>query len=345
MNIINQNPTQLWDFFIFSTMRKILLPAIILIFSLVLFGCGQSKNISSEAEKTTPAEITISETDISHTLKYLSSDELEGRKTGTEGIEKAAQYIEGIFKKHALKPFFESYRDSFEVKGTTGYNLIGLKEGSDPRLKNEFIIIGAHYDHIGTGKLVGNDSIANGANDNASGTTAVLELAKYFAEKDTKRSIVFTLFSAEEMGLVGAKHLAGRLKKQSLNLYLMYNIEMIGVPMEGKEYQAYLTGYELSNLGEKFNEYSGEKVIGFLPEAKEYNLFKRSDNYPFYEEFQIPAQTISTFDFTNFDYYHQVSDEYELMNVAHMADLIKSIIPGIERMANTATREIKMDQE
>ncbi len=149
-------------------------------------------------------------------------------------------------------------------------------------LKDEVVIIGAHYDHVGQGEPVDGDIIANGANDNASGTTAVLELAKYFANNPPKRSMLFTLFSAEEMGLVGAKELAKELKDEELDLYTMFNIEMIGVPMEGRDYMAYVTGYEISNLAEKFNEYAGGKILGFLPQAKEYSLFRRSDNYPFF---------------------------------------------------------------
>lgn len=337
-------------------MKKITLPFCALALSLAAISCGDSKKISNSGanaaangnaqEIEVSDEISVSEAEVSAALEYLSSDELEGRKTGTQGIEDAAIFIEEVFEDNNIKPYFNgSYRDSFEIDGLDGYNLVGLKEGSDPDLKDEFIIVGAHYDHIGFGKKVGVDSLANGANDNATGTTAVLELAKYFSDKDTKRSILFTLFSAEEMGLVGAKRLSERFKEENLDLYVMFNIEMIGIPMEGRDYEAYLTGYDLSNLAEKFNEYSGEKVLGFLPQAKEYNLFRRSDNYPFYEDFQVPAQTISTFDFTNYDYYHHVSDEFQYMDVSHMANLIEAVIPGISATANSETREIKMKDE
>lgn len=325
-------------------MNKNLVSGFVLSASILFISCGQSKDTADGAVVEEPSlEISVSEEEVAQTLEYLSSDELEGRNTGTEGIEKAAVYIEEVFRNSGIKPYFKTYRDSFEVEGTTGYNMVGFKEGTDPQLKNQYIIIGAHYDHIGEGEPVGDDSLANGANDNASGTTAVLELAKYFADVETKRSILFTLYSAEEMGLIGSKFLAKRLKSEKLDLYVMFNIEMIGVPMEDKSYSAYVTGYELSNLAETFNDYAGEKVLGFLPQAKEYNLFMRSDNYPFYEEFHIPAQTISTFDFTNYEYYHHVDDEFEFMDVSHMTELIENLIPGLERMANTASKEIKMN--
>ena len=222
------------------------------------------------------------------------------------------------------------------------YNLVGYIVGKDEQLKNEFIIIGAHYDHIGNADPVADDNIANGANDNASGTTTVLEIARYFGKyKNNKRSIIFALFSAEEKGLLGSKHLAKRLKDQNLNLYAMLNFEMVGVPLVGKDYFMYVTGYEESNLADVFNTYAEEKLVGFLPTAKEYNLFKRSDNYPFHLEFGVPSQTFCTFDFTNFDHYHQVGDEVALMDFEHMALLVNKTIPVLEDIVNAPMREIE----
>ncbi|TQD34356.1 M20/M25/M40 family metallo-hydrolase [Haloflavibacter putidus] len=292
----------------------------------------------SFAQETTPK---LENRFLEETLTYLASDELEGRKTGTEGIEKAAVYMENIFTESKLQPFFTTYRDSFKVKGQTGYNLVALKEGNDPELKEEYIVLGAHYDHIGKVKKdVDGDFIANGANDNAAGTTAVVALAKQFAQIETKRSILFVLFSAEEEGLEGSKHLAKKLDEAETDIYVLLNFEMIGVPLKGESYQAYLTGYEKSNLAEKFNHYAGEKVLGFFPKAQEFQLFKRSDNYPFYKYLNIPAQSLSTFDFSNYDYYHHVKDESDLMDFAHMRKLIESMSRGIEKMANTPEKEI-----
>lgn len=339
------------DFLIFSCMTKSFRTIIFLLAVPAFLSCnlgqkstGNSK--TTEAKQIANPGIEISESSIRENLEYLASNELRGRETGTEGIELAAQFIEEKFEKAGIKPFYQTYRDSFEVKERTGYNIIGYLEGTDDELKDEYIILGAHYDHIGLGKVVDGDSIANGANDNAAGTVAVLELAKYLGDKElNKRSLLFALFSAEEMGLVGAKYAASNLKAKGIDLYAMVNFEMIGVPMEGKDFMAYLTGYENSNFAEKFNEYAGENLLGFLPEAKQYNLFQRSDNYPFYQEFNVPAQTISTFDFTNYEYYHHVSDEAHRMNTSHMARLIEDVIPAIVTMANTPEKEIKMNKE
>lgn len=275
-------------------------------------------------------------------LSYLASDELMGRNTSSEGIDKAATYIEAFFNSKNVKPYYKTYRDSFAVKGDFGYNIIGLVEGTDKNLKKEYIIIGAHYDHIGTITSVAKDSIANGANDNASGTVAVMEMAAHFSAKPTKRSLLFVLFSAEEMGLLGSKHLAKRIKKEEVDVYTVFNIEMIGVPMKNKSYLAYFTGYEESNFAERFNFYTQSEVLGFLPQAKEYQLFRRSDNYPFFKELAIPAQTACTFDFTNYEFYHHVDDETPKMDFEHMEKVIDAFILGIEGMANTPEKEIKL---
>ena len=304
----------------------------------------EEKQIISPTQKIETPKATLNASAVKEELDFLTSNDLMGRNTGTEGIEKAAVYLEGILKKNNIKPYYKTYRDSFEVKGAAGYNIIGFVEGADPVLKNEFLIISAHYDHIGLVSPIANDSIANGANDNAAGSVAVLELAKYFSTAPkNRRSMLFVFLSAEEKGLLGSKHLAKRLKDEELDLYVNFNIEMIGVPMQGKDHKAYLTGFEESNLAYKFNEYSDEKILGFLPKAKEFDLFRRSDNYSFYKEFNVPAQTISSFDFTNYSYYHQVQDEADKLDIAFMTDLIESIIPGIYTMANTSTKEIKLN--
>ncbi len=301
------------------------------------------EKVFKDAKGSTEAKSVIipSFESVNETISYLASDDLKGRKTGSSEIEEAAIYIESVFETAQIIPYFDTYRDTLSNFEKPAYNLVGLLEGTDPDLKNEFIIIGAHYDHIGTAKATNGDTIANGANDNASGTTAVIEMAKYFASKKTnKRSLMFVLFSAEEIGLLGSKHLAKKLKKTAFNLYAVVNFEMIGVPLKDKDYLAYMTGYAGTNMATKFNEYTLKKTIGFLPTAKKFGLFQRSDNYPFFQEFKVPSQTICTFDFTNFNYYHHVDDEVAELDIAHMVYVIKELIPAIEKMANTPEKEI-----
>ncbi|TPN81393.1 M20/M25/M40 family metallo-hydrolase [Aquimarina algicola] len=315
------------------------------IFIVVLFvNCKQDTTAQTSAN--TSQEITLEKTDskyVAEIMNFLASDELEGRDTGSKGLEKAAERIEEEFKKYGIPPYFDTYRDNFDAKGVATYNVVGYLKGVDKELSKELVIVGAHFDHIGKGKEVNNDTIANGANDNAAGSTAVLALAKQLAKlKNNKRSILFVLFGAEEKGLLGSKHLANVLKEKGVDLYTMVNFEMIGVPLNAKSYQAYITGYELSNMADKINEYAGSELVGFLPKAKEYQLFKRSDNYPFYQAFKVPCQTISTFDFTNYDYYHHVDDEASEMDFEFMTSLINSSAPVLMKIANSQTKEITL---
>ncbi len=311
-----------------------------LIFIISVLGC---KSSTSDSNTKISKPVTISSNELKETVTFLASDDLLGRNTGTKGIETAANYLENQFQSFGVKPYFETYRDTFKVGEKDAFNVVGFLEGNDKKLKDEVIIIGAHYDHIGFGKTIKNDSIANGANDNAAGTSAVIALAKYFSiKKNNKRSFMFILFSGEEMGLLGSKHLAKKLKAQNINLYTMLNFEMIGVPFTDRDYIAFVSGYDLSNMAEKINEYVGNNLIGFSEVAKKYNLFRASDNYPFYEEFKLPCQTISSCDLSNYDYYHHVDDEADKLDYNHMASFVNSIIPAIEKMSNTATKEIVM---
>ncbi|MFL1011751.1 M20/M25/M40 family metallo-hydrolase [Flavisericum labens] len=317
-------------------MNKLLL----LIVALLFLGCGSQKNISTNTIEQMP------KTDMKSALEYLASDALQGRQTGTIGIEKAATFIEHVFKENNVPPYFETYRDSFYIDNIVGYNIVGYVEGNDERLKDEFIILGGHYDHIGTAKSVYGDTIANGANDNASGTVAILEMANYIAaKKNNKRSIIFVLFSAEEMGLLGSKHLAKKLFEQEINLYAMVNFEMIGVPFKNRDYDAFLTGYEMSNMASKINEYLGTKLIGFSEVSKKYNLFRQSDNATFYDLFKVPCQTISSCDLSNYNYYHHVDDEMDKLDYSHMVSLINKVLPAIEKMSQTPNKEIELNNE
>ena len=238
---------------------------IVLLTSILFLACGSAKVVSTEpsnipevAERHKSTTDAVTETpalaklksDIETSMNFLASDDLEGRATGSAGIEKAAVFIENYLKSNQIKPYFETYRDSFNLENAVGYNIVGVVEGHDPKLKDEFVILGGHYDHIGFGKEVNGDKIANGANDDASGTIAAMEFAKYFAQSNTnKRSILVTLYSAEEMGLKGSSHLAKRLKDAGLNAYTMINFEMLGVPFtDNRGYDVFLSGFELSNM-------------------------------------------------------------------------------------------------
>lgn len=308
------------------------------IFLLLAFGLVACKSIQTQV-----SNYQVSQQEISSTLAYLSSDELEGRDTGSEGIEKAAVYLENQLKEYNYKPYFTNFRDTLTTIDHA-YNIVGFLEGKDPKLKNEIVILSAHYDHIGiTEKGFEGDHINNGANDNASGTTVLSEVAKYLGElNNNQRSVLIVYFSAEEKGLLGAKHLAKRLKYQNVDIYTLLNFEMLGVPMN-YNFDVFLTGFTQSNMADKLNEYAGYELVGKSEQAEKYNLFRASDNYPFYVEFKIPSHTISAFDFGNFDFYHHPKDEFQMMNIEFMTQLTQKLLPVVSEMINAPTREIQMN--
>ena len=185
------------------------------------------------------------------------------------------------------------------------------------------------------------------ATSSASGTATVMALAKRLAKlNNNKRTIMFALYSGEEMGLLGSKHLADRLKSENCNLYTMLNFEMLGVPFtDNRGYDVFLTGYELSNMADKINDYVGFSFAGKSDVAVKYNLFKRSDNYAFYNAFNLPCQTISSCDLTNYDFYHHADDEADKLDYEHMAKVVNAMVPAIEGIANSETKEIQMNEE
>lgn len=318
--------------------------------SLLVIACGSPKMMTNDSsnQKSILKELNklsfAKEENVAKTLRFIASDENEGRDSGSKGIENVSVFLENMMKDHNIKPYFSSYRDTLSNFDKPAYNIVGFIEGNDSKLKNEFVIIGAHYDHIGKIAAINGDEIANGANDNASGSTAVTEVMKYFAKNKTnKRSLIFAFFSAEEKGLLGSKHLAKKLKSKNLDLYFMFNFEMIGVPMKNKDFLLYLTGFGKTNMAFKMNEYNGEKIIGYVPAETKFQLFRASDNYPFFTEFEVPAQTVSTFDFENFDFYHKPDDEFELMDPNHITKIVNTMIPVLEIMMNKPTKEITIN--
>lgn len=178
---------------------------------------------------------------------YLSSDKMEGRFPGTKQNNKAASYIKKYFRKYDLKKFNSNYYQSFKLfvkpdinkmksDTVTTQNVVGYIEGSDAVLKNEFIVIGAHYDHWGWGgkgsssKKKDTMAIHNGADDNASGVSALLSILKELSKSKVKpkRSIIFIAFSGEEQGLLGSKYFVNNLPVNKSAVKVMLNMDMVG---------------------------------------------------------------------------------------------------------------------
>ena len=267
-------------------------------------------------------------------LYTLASDDMEGRKTGSPGIEKAAQYIEGEFKRIGLKTFdtLTTYRQNFELRNLSMFNVIGVLEGKSK--KDEYVVISGHYDHLGIRNKEGQtDSIYNGADDDASGTTAVLTLAEYFTKKgNNERTIVFVAFTGEEMGLLGSKHFG---KNVDASKYIAgINIEMIGKDSKFGPKTAWLTGFDRSDFGKIIQKnLEGTGYVLHPDPYLDFNLFFRSDNASL-ARLGIPSHTFSTCPIDTDPHYHQSSDEAKTLNVSTITETIKAIALGTESIIN-----------
>jgi len=279
---------------------------------------------------------TISEKYVKQHIYTLSNDSMQGRKAGTDGIEKAAKYIESEFKRIGLKSFNSvSFRQEFRFVNPrssnsellTLSNVIGLLEGS--KMKNEYVIISAHYDHLGKKDNGDGDLIFNGANDNASGVAAVLMLAEYFKKANiNKRSLLFVAFTAEEMGLVGSNYFGKTISPDSIIAGI--NIEMIGKESPFGPNSAWLTGFERSNFGTIIQKnLSGSNYKLYPDPYNNYRLFFRSDNASL-ARLGIPAHTFSTSPMDKDLDYHKVTDEARTLNIETITQTIKAIAIGTE---------------
>jgi hypothetical protein len=218
--------------------------------------------------------------------------------------------------------------NEFSVNGETQTeqipmsNIVGVLPGrSKPE---EVVIFSAHFDHIGIQKAVSGDSIANGADDDASGTTAVIELARYFSKiKNNERTLIFVAFTAEEIGGFGSQYFSRQM--DPLKTIAMFNIEMIGKPSKFGENTAWITGYERSDFGEILQKNLEGTPFQFKPDPyPEQNLFYRSDNATL-ARMGIPAHSISTDQIDIDKLYHTVDDEFESMDIRNITSTIRAI--------------------
>jgi aminopeptidase YwaD len=217
-----------------------------------------------------------------------------------------------------------------EAPGHT-WNAVGVLPGSDPLLAHAAILFSAHLDHLGVGKPVNGDSIYNGADDDASGTVAVLELARVLGSGDKpKRTVIFALFGSEELGGFGATYFHQHSPVPLADIAANLEFEMIGRGDAAvKSDTLWLTGWERSNLGPTLAEHGARLVAD--PHPKE-NFFARSDNYVLAKQ-GVVAQTISSFGL-HADY-HQPSDDVAHIDFKHMDAAIGSLLKPVEWLVNS----------
>lgn len=202
-------------------------------------------------------------------------------------------------------------------------NVVGILPGKSK--KDEYVIFSGHYDHLGIGKPDANgDSIYNGANDDAAGTTAVIMLSKYFSKlKNNERTIVFAAFTAEESGGFGSQYFSKQF--DPAKVMAMFNIEMIGTESKWGRNSAYITGYEKTDMGKILEKNLQGTGFTFYPDPyPDQQLFYRSDNATL-ARLGVPAHTISTSKMDSEPFYHTLDDEVETLDIKNMAEIIKAI--------------------
>ncbi|HMK03978.1 MAG TPA: M20/M25/M40 family metallo-hydrolase [Ferruginibacter sp.] len=259
--------------------------------------------------------------DTAHTRRFKSMQRFTGNAKFTSAVSQ-------IFILTAnLNPASLHLHIKNELTEQQLKNVVGIIPGKSK--KDEYVVFSAHYDHLGIGKPdKDQDSIYNGANDDAAGTTAVMMLAKYFsAAKNNERTLVFAAFTAEEIGGYGSRYFSKQLNPEKV--MAMFNIEMIGTESKWGTNSAYITGYEKSDMGKILQANLSDSKFRFEPDPyPKQNLFYRSDNATL-AALGVPAHTISTSKMeeapNNEPNYHRQSDEIETLDMNNMAEIIKAI--------------------
>ncbi len=326
--------------------------------------CGpQLVTTAAPVPSTPPPASPVTERDVRRLLTALADDSLEGRGTGTRGSARAAAMIAAEMQSIGLKPagdsgFFQrvpvavTTRNGFELlpsfadmdtvpadRRRNAVNVIGVLVGSDPLVRDSVVLIDAHYDHLGIGMPVAGDSIYNGADDDASGVVAVLEIARALraAGQQPRRTVVFAATTGEEVGLLGTRWYIQHPYVPIANMSANLEIEMIGRPdsLAGGPGRLWLTGFERSTMGSTFRSAG----LPIEPDRRpDQRFFERSDNIAFARA-GVPAHTLSSYNMH--EDYHTVRDDASRVDFAHMTVAIRAAASAASLLANgTAPRWI-----
>lgn len=296
-------------------------------------------------------------------LSFLASDLLEGRGTPSRGLDLAAEYIAAQFRIAGLEAvgddgYFQT-ADWTQIKPPARRNpnapasatqeaeaapagpvkvrnVIGVLRGSDPVLRDSYILVTAHYDHLG----IQGGKIFNGANDNGSGTVSVIELAKAFAAMKVKpkRSIVFMTFFGEEKGLVGSRYYGKNPIFPLSKTVAGINLEQVGRTDDSEGVQiaaANITGFDFSEVGDaivKAGVATNIKIWKHPVNSDRY--FGASDNQALADQ-GVPAHTISVA--YGFPDYHGADDDWEKVDYANMEKVDRAIALAVLNIANNPT--------
>ncbi len=298
---------------------------------------SENINVDEKRKALAYTKPVFSEKRMMSHIKFLASDEMKGRGLGTPELDKVAQYIADKFKSYGLQPmagsYFQAFDHSFPEKGTmTLINVIAVIPGTDPNLKDSPVVVSAHYDHLGLGwpdvHQGDEGKIHYGADDNASGVTILLELAKNLAKSGPKRTIIFAAFTGEEAGLIGSRYFVENLKKYFSGDVLAD----VNLDTDGRLFDKKLMVLNANSAKEwKFIFMGTDYTTGIKSEIIQQEL-DASDQFAFIEK-GIPA--VQLFTGATVDY-HRPTDTYDkidgqgLVKVATVAKEVIEYLAGRE---------------
>lgn len=270
-------------------------------------------------------------------LSFIASDLLEGRATPSRGLDLAAEYIAAQFRRAGLEPAGDhEYFQTAMLPNGTARNVAGLLRGSDPKLADTYVILSAHYDHVGM-RMTGDDRIYNGANDDGSGTVSVIEIAAALAALPVhpKRSILFLTFYGEEPGLLGSKYYVQHPLEPLDKTVACLNLEQVGRSdaSNGKHVGiAFVTGYDYSTLAPELA--AAAKPLGFgIAKEGGSDYFNRADNFAFARAGVVSHTLYVAGDYAD---YHRVSDEWQKIDYANLANVDRAVALGVLALASDA---------
>lgn len=242
-------------------------------------------------------------------ISTLTSPQFEGRDIERETISRSIVYLESMMRAYNIKTYFDNYRIPFKIDANqTGYNIVGLYRGN--LRKRSAILITANYDNLGMAKnRTTKDSFFKGGNDNATGVSAVFQLALFFNKIKPKENIIFALTSGKHKNMMGAGFLADTLSKHDyLDIKYVINLEMLGRPfLEGRN--NLLCVQDTTNtLMKQLNSYIHPEFI----QLAQGDVFTESfEHEPFYNVLKVPSITLTSFNFENDKYYLTVKDDLD----------------------------------
>lgn len=286
-------------------------------------------------------------------ITYLASDKLEGRRTGTPGNDSAAAYVARRFAALGLEPLEPGYMQHFVARPVPMHglapeslpseNVVAMLPGRDPTLRGEYVVVGAHFDHLGRSTEGALDSdaknaVRKGADDNASGTAAVLELARLFAAAPTRRSLVFVTFTGEELGLLGSEYYVEHSPLPLDSAVAMINFDMVGRLRDDKLIvYGVATARELPAILDSVNAANitaGGSGSGHGPWRAPLSVTALGDGFGPSDHSSFYARNIPVLHFFTdlHDDYHRASDVAGKINApgeAHVVDLADGVIRAI----------------